>query len=262
MMVRSAVFCFVLVHVSLTGVDAVQSRSHVNPIRRVVTLLQDMAKKISEEGKQEEELCKNFECYCRTTSKELNTNVEEGAARITETTSKIEAGESALEELKTQIKVSRESRAEAKEALASAQALDAKAAAGFDAQSSDLSANIDALTRAIAALEKGAAGSSFLQSGVGSAIRKVAMSSNRVSDDDRSTLLSFLSGGDRQGYAPQSGEIIGILKQLKDEMSVDLADSQKAEADRKADHAALTAAKGKEVATLTATIEGKVDPHG
>merc|ERR1712136_578262 len=108
-------------------------------------------------------------------------NVEEGGARITETTTKIEAGEGTLVELKTQIKVSRESRAQAKEALASAGALDAKAAAGFDAESSDLAANIDALTRAIAALEKGVAGSSFLHSGVSSAIRQVAMNSNRVS---------------------------------------------------------------------------------
>merc|ERR1712136_291094 len=168
----------------------------------------------------------------------------------------------ALVELKAQIKVSRESREEAKEALASAGALDAKAASAFDAESSDLAANIDALTRAIAALEKGVAGSSFIQSGVGSAIRKLALSSNKVSDGDRSTLLSFLSGGDNQGYAPQSGEIIGILKQLKDSMSADLADSQKAEADRKADHAALTAAKKKEVVSLAAIIEAKLTRQG
>ena len=37
---------------------------------------------------------------------------------------------------------------------------------------------------------------------------------NRVSDDDRSTLFSFLARGASQAYAPQSGEIIGILKQL------------------------------------------------
>merc|ERR1712136_271492 len=108
----------------------------------------------------------------------------------------------------------------------------------------------------------GVAGSSFLQSGVGSAIRQVAMNSNRVSEDDRSTLLSFLSGGVRQGYAPQSGEIIGILKQLKDSMSADLAAAQKAEAERKANHAALVAAKEKEVASLTATIETKLTRQG
>ena len=34
------------------------------------------------------------------------------------------------------------------------------------------------------------------------------------SDGDRSTLLSFVSCGASQGYAPQSGEIIGILTVL------------------------------------------------
>ena len=111
------------------------------------------------------------------------------------------------------------------------------------------------------ALEKGVSGSSFLQSRVGSAIRKVAMSSQKVSDSDRSTLLSFLSIGDRQGYAPKSGEIIGILKQLKDEMSEDLAAAQKAEEERKANHVGLIAAK-EEIATLTSTIETKLTRQG
>ena len=37
---------------------------------------------------------------------------------------------------------------------------------------------------------------------------------NRVSDGDRSTLLSFVSCGASQGYAPQSGESIGTLTVL------------------------------------------------
>ena len=44
----------------------------------------------------------------------------------------------------------------------------------------------------------------------------------RVLDEGRSTSLSFLSGGGCQGYAPQCGDITGILKQSKDEMSIDL----------------------------------------
>ena len=132
---------------------------------------------------------KKFECDCRTTS-----------SRIAETTSKIEAGEAALVQLKRELKGAELSCAEAKESLASAGELDAKAASALDAESSYLAANIDALTRAIAALEKGAAGSSLLQSGVVSSIRKLTMKANRVSDEDRST---FLLGGDRQGYAPQ-----------------------------------------------------------
>ena len=75
-------------------------------------------------------------------------------------------------------------------------------------------------------------------------------------------MLSFLSIGDRQGYAPKSGEIIGILKQLKDEMSENLAVAQKAEEDRKANHVGLIAAKKKEIATLTSTIQTKLTRQG
>ena len=38
-----------------------QVRNKVNPIRRVVNLLQEMAKKITEEGEQEAAMYKNFE---------------------------------------------------------------------------------------------------------------------------------------------------------------------------------------------------------
>ena len=70
---------------------------------------------------------------------------------------------------------------------------------------------------------------------------------NRVSDDDRPTLFSFSARGASQGYAPQSGEIVGILKQLMA--------AQKEEEDRKANHAEIVAAKKEDIATLTATIE-------
>lgn len=67
----------------------------------------------------------------------------------------------------------------------------------------------------------------MVKCGVGSAIRKVAMNTNKVSDDDRSTLLFFFSSGDRPEYVPQSGEVVDPLKQMKDEMSADLANTQK-----------------------------------
>ena len=109
---RSAFLFLALANLSLSGVGAVQVRNKVNPIRRVVTLLQEMAKKITEEGEQKAAMYENLECYCGTTSQELKTNVKEGSARITDSTSKIQAEEGILVELKTVIKVSQESRVE------------------------------------------------------------------------------------------------------------------------------------------------------
>ena len=85
--------------------------------------------------------------------------------------------------------------------------------------------------------------SSFQQSGVGSGIRKVNMNSNRISDGDHSTIVSSLSGDDRQGHAPRSDEAIGTLKQSRDEMSADLVDARKAEEDCKTNHATFIAAE-------------------
>ena len=100
--------------------------------------------------------------------------------------------EGVLVQLKSELKDAELSLSEAKEVLTSAGELDVNATSAIDAENSDPAANSDAHTMAIASLEKGASGSSFLQSGVGSAIHKVAVNANRVSDNDRSTLLSFL----------------------------------------------------------------------
>ena len=79
------------------------------------------------------------------------------------------------------------------------------------------------------------------------------MDANRVSDEERSTLLSFLSDGDRQGYAPQSGDITGNLKWLNAEMSANLAIAQQAEEERKTNHACgARCSDGREIASLTA----------
>ena len=154
---------------------------------------------------------------------------------------------------------SQQSRTEAQAAAATAVALDTKARAAFENQSSDLLANIDALSKAIAALEKGMTGGSFLQGGVGTALRRAVMNSEKVSDSDRTSVLSFLSGGSSDGgrYAPQSGEIVGILKQLKDEMSAGLLALEEEELGRKNNHQGLMKAKTREISVLTKTIEEK-----
>merc|ERR1712194_821189 len=71
-------------------------------------------------------------------------------------------------------------------------------------------------------------------------------------------LLAFLSGEQGNDYAPASGEIVGILKTMADEMSVDQKDMIAAETSSMGDFEALLAAKKKEVAALTKSIETKM----
>ena len=228
--------------VTLTGVGAGQVRNRINPLRRVVNMLQD--------GKQEAALYHDFGCYCRSTTQELQPNAEEEDARITETTVQNRGWRRHFDEAEDCDQGVPRVACRSEAGLGKRRS-SGKVASGFDDERADLAAGIDALTRAISALEKGVAESSFLQSHIGSAIRKVYMSAEKVWDSDRSTLLSFLSNGDCRQCAPQSGEIIGLLKELKDEMSAELSAAQKGEAEREANQAALVEGMKKELATLT-----------
>merc|ERR1719159_2310424 len=73
-------------------------------------------------------------------------------------------------------------------------------------------------------------------------------------------LVAFLQGS--QQYAPQSGEIVGILKQMGDEISAELAEETKVENERIAAYEKLMAAKTKEVNALTKAIEEKMTRSG
>jgi len=74
---------------------------------------------------------------------------------------------------------------------------------------------------------------------------------------------AFVQAHHSSGYYPsctsQSGEIMGVLKQLKEEMEGDLGDSQKLETERAASFAELRAAKEDEIANGEAMAEKKED---
>merc|ERR1719478_2091898 len=60
---------------------------------------------------------------------------------------------------------------------------------------------------------------------------------------------SFLSIPGMQSYAPQSGQIFGILGQMKEDFEVNLSEAQKSEAKAKSEYETLKAAKEDEIET-------------
>merc|ERR1712039_267257 len=75
-------------------------------------------------------------------------------------------------------------------------------------------------------------------------------------------LTAFLSQGQSEGYVPQSGQIVGILKQLQDTMKASLAEVQAAEETAIKNFQGLAAAKTKEIQANTDAIESKTVRHG
>merc|ERR1719203_2355091 len=123
-------------------------------------------------------------------------------------------------------------------------------------------ANIQAITKAVASLEKGMAGS-FLQSNSAQLLRHLVADKQDMDDEDRMQLSAFLSASKGEGsYAPQSGAITGILKTMGDEMSKSLAQATAAEKQAVSDFEGMIGAKTKEVAALTESIEKKTKQAG
>merc|ERR1712079_260978 len=118
----------------------------------------------------------------------------------------------------------------------------------------DSDTNLGALAKAIPAIETGMRGS-FLQTNAALVLRRFTMEKAELQDETRQELLAFLSGKNSEDYAPQSGQIVGILKQMEEEMAKALADATAAENAAVKSYDALIEAKTKEVDTLTAQIE-------
>jgi len=227
-----------------------------NPIRRVVTMLQKMSNKITAEGKVDEATFDKFMCYCQTGAADLAKTISAAEDKIPQLEASIEEAESLKSQLVADLAQHKKDRAEAKEAIASAKSLRAKEADAFAKESSEGKTNIAALAKAIAALEKGMGG--FLQTSAAVVLRRLTVEMD-LSNTDRDMLGTFLSQGHREGYAPQSGEIVGILKQMKETMEKGLAEATAAEKDAIANFEGLVGAKEKEIASNTKAIEAKLE---
>merc|ERR1719324_1154920 len=93
-------------------------------------------------------------------------------------------------------------------------------------------------------------GESFLQSaGKKTLLIQAAQKTQAVDDYQRDELLSLLQGKNPFGaYSGQSGEIVGMLKAMKDEMAGDLKSTVAAEEQAAAGFEELAAAKKQEIA--------------
>merc|ERR1719335_797656 len=101
----------------------------------------------------------------------------------------------------------------------------------------------------------------FLQSNSAAVLRRLSLSQD-MSSADRDLLASFLMGRAKEGYAPASGEIVGMLKQMKDTMEKDYAEVIASEEKAKQDFEALVSSKEKQVAMCTKAIEEKIKRVG
>merc|ERR1719171_2897914 len=175
----------------------------VNPIRRVVGMLQNMQATVEAEGEEEEELFDKFMCYCKNGKGALESSIEQAKQTNDQLASSIKETEATLKQMKLDLKQAQTDRADAKAAVAKATALREKEAAAFAKESSELKTNIAATKKATAAIEKGAGGA-FLQTSTATILKQLSVSMD-ISSIDREMMTSFLTQGQgaSSGYVPQ-----------------------------------------------------------
>merc|ERR1740130_331434 len=118
--------------------------------------------KVEAEGDAEKVLFDKYMCYCKNSGGDLAKSISDAGTKIPELGADIEAGEAKKQQLDEDIKQHQTDRSAAKAAMAEATALREKEAAAFAKESSEDTANIAAVAKATAAIEKGMGGA-FLQ---------------------------------------------------------------------------------------------------
>merc|ERR1719375_1084446 len=196
--------------------------------------------------------------------KEKTAAIAEAEARITDLTSTIEELTATSARLNTEIKNLEAEIAKNQEALDKATAMRQKELAEFNAEEKDMLQSISTLKSAIIVLSKH---NSFLQVpeqqmlNIASMLqwqfhRHAALLRGVMTPREHKMVAAFVQApGDyfdaeptfKQSYAPQSGAIFGILKQMKETFETNLSSSQKEEMQSQQAYDDLKAAKETEI---------------
>merc|ERR1711972_261320 len=92
----------------------------MNPIRKVVSLLQAMQKKVTEEGERETDLYNKYMCYCKNSGKDLTDGIAANEEKTNRLTSDVQKAEEELAATKEALQQAQDDRAAANKAMAEA----------------------------------------------------------------------------------------------------------------------------------------------
>merc|ERR1719473_1245034 len=235
-----------------------------------------MLKQLEKEAEEDEEIYDKMACWCETNDKEKTKAIAEAEARITDLTAMIEEYTASSARLNTEIKNLEGEVARNQEALDKATAIRQKQLAEFNEEEKDALEAISALKAAIVVLSKHHPGGAALSQTDAllsiAALVKHQMHKHSdilgevITPAQKRAINAFVQAPEdyfdakptfKQAYAPQSGQIFGILKQMKETFEANLAASQKEEMANQKAYEDLKVAKEAEIAAGQEQIETK-----
>merc|ERR1719473_959332 len=254
------------------------------PVTKVVQMLKDMTAELENEQKKDQELYDKLACWCETGDKEKTKAIEVANQMIKELTATIESNTAKGKQLDTDIKNLKAETAANTAALEEATAVREKELAEFNQNEKDTISALQSLKGALVTLGKHNKGSAFIQKEALSHLThtlrshlksKPSLMTHAVAPHQRRLLQSLLQrpegfvsllqqqpGMDASGatsYNSQSGEIFGMLQQMKETMETDSVKSKKEEEEAAAAYVQLQEAKSAEIKAAKGKIFSKTE---
>jgi len=228
------------------------------PVAKVVRMLKDMEAQLQAEGEDDKDVYEKITCWCETGTKEKTQAIEEGNAKIDNLAATIEEYEGKISELKELLKNTKDEKNADFEGLNKASANRMKENGEFHTTETELLGAIQSAKQAIITLSKehpelaqlrkvavklGDLPEKFVAESSLSGDQVVAFKGFLQQATKATTAASFLAILKPQSYAPASGAIFGILKQMKEDFEKDLKELQGNEAKAVEEFTGLKAAK-------------------
>jgi len=231
------------------------------PVSKVVQLLKDMQEQLEKEQEADEEIYEKLACWCETNDKEKTKAISDAEAHLANLAAKIDRLTAESAQLNVEIEGLEKEVARNQKSLDVATAIRTKQLAEFNDEEKEMLLAIQSLGSAITVLNKHHKASLVDKKMV------AAMANNQLQQHDhllrsavtphqRKVIASFAQDTD-QKYAPQSGEIFGILNQMKETFEANLKQSQADEKSNKQGYAELKAAKEEEIAAGESSLKEK-----
>jgi len=264
--------CFVLIYfktmryilwVSALGFAVNEDKNR--PVTRVVNLLKDMRTTLEKEAKEDQEVYDQMACWCKTNDKEKTASIKKAEETINQLTANIEEFAATSARLETEIKNLEGEVAANQTALDKATAIRKKQLEEMNAEEKDLIQSIQALKAAIIVLSKH--NPSMIQHATLENIASLLSHQMNVHQDLLGEVISpeqkrvinlFVQApGGFQSHGSQSGEIFGILSNMRDTFEANLSASQREELENARSYEALKAAKTDEITAGQSQIDKK-----
>lgn len=243
----------------LLGVASAAQTSE-RPVMKVVRLLKDMETELINDLEDDKKVHEMLDCWCKQNREEKTAAIELGEEKQSQLEAFLGEAAAKMAEIKSKRDATQDEVDKDWAALNEAKALRMKDNKAFHDEEMYLQQTIDAAQQAVVVLSKHHPELAQIKE-VAHKLRSAnVLSFKKLSkaqlealraflDEPQTTGSSFLGIPGMKSYAPQSGQIFGILKQMIADFKDDISGAQQREADAVREFEALRAAKEKEIKT-------------